>query len=114
MPWQRIAIAGVVLSSQVPSSITRPEAYLYGRSFTAGWTLFNEYCHPPQDFDTKIFHTPRLPPLTAGDRVDCLAPVRPHMHLATPAPPTQLYLTVPGCGRCGVVMATSPLQVGTG
>ena len=53
------------------------EAYLYGKSSICGWTLIDEYRHPPPlpPAATSPFTTPRLPPLKTGDRVNCTGKV---------------------------------------
>ena len=73
-----IDVADVVVSNGSPNGRPLVEAYLHGKSSIAGWTLMDEYRHPPPlppTATTSPFTTPRLPPLKTGDRVNCVGKV---------------------------------------
>ena len=80
-PWRpcpderHIEVAGVVCSNRAATGLAYPEAYLYKGQSVAGWTVYEEYRHPPAAVNKDTLTAPRLPELIKGQLVDCFGKV---------------------------------------
>ena len=81
---QHVSVGGVVVRSVAieqpngakPLIQAIPEAFLYDKNSINGWEVFDTYQPPSPNIRAGgTFAEPRLPPLKAGNRVDCIGNV---------------------------------------